>query len=81
MGRNEIRIRRNQMSAGRIARHRNYGDLLLRHNRDQKIKRFLKLFTYFLLAAFLIILFLIVARWERKTTPEKAPKNEVEMTN
>lgn len=62
------------MSAGRIARHRNYGDLLERHERDQKIKRFMKLFTYFLLAAFLLIVFIIISRWEKREVQKKDQK-------
>ena len=66
MGRNEIRLRRNLMSSGRIARHRNYGELMARHERDLKLKRMAKMFIYFLLIAFLMILFIIVVRWEKR---------------
>lgn len=66
MGRNEIRLRRQFMSAGRIARHRNYGELMARHERDMKIRRFAKLFTFFLLILFLLIVFAIVVRWENR---------------
>lgn len=62
------------MSAGRIARHRNYGALLERHERDRKIKLYMKVFTYFLLAAFLIILFIIISRWEKKYAPDQDQK-------
>ena len=58
------------MSAGRIARHRNYGDLLVRHERDLKIKRLMKLFVYFLLVAFFIIVFIMVSRWEKRESQE-----------
>lgn len=66
MGRNEIRLRRNRMSAGNIARHRNYGELMNRLDREQKWKRMFRLFTYFLIAAFLIIILVIVVRWEQR---------------
>ncbi len=66
MGRNEIRLRRQRMGAGNISRHRNYGDLLERHARDQKWKRMFKLFIYFLIVAFLTIVFIIVVRWEKR---------------
>ena len=71
MERNEIRMRRQRMSAGNIARHRNYGDLLLRHERDQRLKRMFRLFIYFLLAAFLVILFVIILRWEKRKNDQK----------
>lgn len=54
------------MAAGNIARHRNYGELMERHERDQKWKRLFKIFTYFLLVAFLTIIFLIIIRWEQR---------------
>lgn len=76
MGRNEIRLRRNMMSAGRIARHRNYGELMARHERNQKIKRMARLFTYFLLIAFLLIIFIIVIRWEKKEEMKHNPQKE-----
>ncbi|MFN9501246.1 MAG: hypothetical protein ACK57K_07990 [Chryseotalea sp.] len=66
MARNDIRLRRNRMQAGNIARHRNYGELLQRHEREQKFRRIFKLFGYFLVVAFLIILFVIVVRWEQR---------------
>jgi hypothetical protein len=66
MGRNEIRLRRQRMSSGRIAQHRNYGDLMARHERDVKIKRITRIFTYFILILVLIVLFFIVRRIEEK---------------
>ncbi len=64
MGRNEIRLRRQKMSSGRIAQHRNYGQLMERHERDVRIRRIMRTVIYFLIALFLFILFLIVKRWE-----------------
>jgi len=54
------------MAAGNISRHRNYGDLMERHARDQKWKRMFKIFIYFLIVAFLTIVFIIVVRWEKR---------------
>lgn len=86
MGRNDIRLRRQGISAGRIARHRNYGELMARHEREQKLKRIVRMFVYFLVIAFLLILFVIITRWEKKaedqqfnTTPsEQAHATSVE---
>ena len=66
MGRNEIRMRRQLMNAGRIAHHRNYGELMARHEREVKIKRITKVVIYFLIIAFLLIIFIIVTRWENR---------------
>lgn len=66
MGRNEIRLRRQKMSSGRIAQHRNYGELMARHERDLTIRRTVRVFIYFLIIAILWVLFIIVRRWEDK---------------
>ena len=47
MGRNDIRLRRNKISSRRIDRYRNYGELMSRHEQNQKIKRLTKIFIYF----------------------------------
>ena len=66
------------MSSGRIAQHRNYGDLMARHERDVKIKRITRIFTYFLLILVLIVLFFIVRRIEQK--PVAAPPQRTAYT-
>ncbi len=66
MGRNEIRLRRQKMSAGRIAQHRNYREIMARHERDVRIRRTVRVFIYFLIIAFLLFLFFMVKRWEQK---------------
>jgi hypothetical protein len=58
------------MSSGRIAQHRNYGDIMARHERDIRIKRILRIFTYFLIAAALVILFFTVKRLENNSIPK-----------
>ncbi len=74
MGRNEIRLRRQRMSSGRIAQHRNYGDIMARHERDIRIKRVIKIFAYFLVILFAIILFFMVRSWEQKLGVEQPIK-------
>jgi large-conductance mechanosensitive channel len=59
------------MSSGRIARHRNYGELMARHEKEIRIKRIVRLFIYFLMIAFIVILFMIVRRVEKKASPGK----------
>jgi large-conductance mechanosensitive channel len=60
------------MSSGRIAQHRNYGELMARHEKEVRIKRIIKLFIYFLIIAFMIIVFIIVNRIQQKksTSPK-----------
>jgi preprotein translocase subunit SecG len=68
MGRNEIRLRRQRMSSGRIAQHRNYGELMRQHEHDVKFKRIFKVFTYFLIILFIVVVLIIVLRWEKRAT-------------
>jgi hypothetical protein len=61
------------MSSGRISQHRNYGDIMARHERDIKLKRILRAFVYILVIAFLVILFLIVRQIQSKKIQKPAP--------
>ena len=71
MGRNEIRLRRQSVSSGRIAQHRNYGELMARHEKEVRLKRIIRLFMYFLIIAFIVILYFIVRRISEKQEPVK----------
>jgi hypothetical protein len=66
MGRNEIRLRRQRMSSGKIAQHRNYAEVMRQHEHDVKFKRIFRVFVYFLIILVLIILLVIVFRWEKR---------------
>ena len=54
------------MSSGRIAQHRNYGEIMARHEREMRMKRIVKVFIYFLIISFVILIFLLVKRLEQK---------------
>ena len=79
MGRNEIRLRRHGMSSGRIAQHRNYGELMARHEKEQRIKRISRMFIYFLIILFMILLFLFVREWESSQKDRQDAKTSVAM--
>lgn len=66
MGKNEIRLRRERMTSGRIARHRNYSELMRIYDRELRLKRVLRVFNYFLVILFLLIILLIIWRWEER---------------
>ena len=76
MGNNEIRVRRNRISSGKIAQHRNYGDIMARLERDTKLKRMTQFLIYFLIITIMILLFisfLPIRRWEKIESPKKKP--------
>lgn len=80
MGRNEIRLRRQMMSSGRIAQHRNYSDIMARHERDVKMKRVFRIFVYFLVVLFMVMLYFLVRSLQEKSTRQKQ-KPQTEATS
>lgn len=80
MARNDIRLRRKSMSSGRIAQHRNYGEIMARHQKEVRMKRIVRVFIYFLIAAFMIIIFMLVRQIQEKSgKPPAAPVSQVEI--
>jgi len=74
MGRNEIRFRRHSMNSGRIARHRNYDELMERHERNLKIRRYTRALMYFMITTVFITILLSVLlfiRWEKRQGVKK----------
>jgi hypothetical protein len=82
MSRNEIRLRKNRISAGDIARHRNYGKLMRRHDRYLKMKRSIIALVYFLIITLMILVYMLTKLTKRaeqkKTTP--APEEKAVQT-
>ena len=69
------------MSSGRIAQHRNYSDIMERHERDVRIRRVVKTFIYFLIILALLIVFVVVRRWEQKKVDGKPGTAMVSINN
>lgn len=62
------------MSTRRMERHRNYADLMARHERDNRMKRILRVFYYFLIILFLLIILITVIRWEHAHVRQEEQK-------
>lgn len=77
MGKHEIRLRRQRMTASGADRFRNYRAVLERHEQDQKMKKIVRFFTYFLALVVIVLLIFFLNRWEKSsgTTP---PPTEME---
>jgi hypothetical protein len=71
MGKHEIRLRKQRITARGSDRFRNYGSVLKQHEEEKKVRIIIKIFTYFLIIAVLVLIFIVVTRWEQKRTPEK----------
>lgn len=79
MSRNEIRLRRQRLTSRGSERFRNYGDVLKGHEENQRLKKIMKVFTFFAVILILVMLIIMVNQWERKATLKNAKENP-EMT-
>lgn len=70
MGKHEIRLRRQRLTARGSERFRNYNAVLKQHEEGKRMKTIVKLFIYFLIIAALVLIFVFVSRWEKKEKPE-----------
>jgi hypothetical protein len=78
MGKHEIRMRRQRLTARGTERFRNYGDVLKQHEQDKRMKKIVRVFIYFLAILVVIILIVMAQRWEKR---EKGKKVEVGIQN
>lgn len=66
MSRHEIRLRRKRLTARGTERFRNYDAVLKSHEDNQRLKKALKVFTLFAVILILVMLIIMVFRWEKK---------------
>ena len=66
MGSNEIRLRKQKLNPGKIARHRNYAELMRKHRRGLKTRQLLLVAIYVVVVLVLLLLSYIAIRIERK---------------
>ena len=76
MSRNEIKLRRQLIDESSLQRHRNYGLLLQRHEREQRKRKTWRIFIYSLVFAVVTVLLLIIAsyfivKWEKERELKK----------
>lgn len=80
MGRNEIRLRRQRMTARGIERFRNYNSVLQRHEENRRIKKIMRVFGFFLVLLVVIMVIIFLSRWEERAGDKSLPQNEVTST-
>jgi heme/copper-type cytochrome/quinol oxidase subunit 2 len=78
MGKHEIRLRRQRMSARGSDRFRNYNAVLKQHSDEKRIKQITRIFTFFLLIALIIVIFIAITRWEENQNVK--PKSKINTT-
>lgn len=81
MGKHEIRLRRQKLTARGADRYRNYGAVLKEHEEEKRIKKIVRVFTYFLIIAFVVILLIILSRWENRENQKKVKATEISYTS
>jgi type IV secretory pathway component VirB8 len=69
MGKHEIRLRRQRMSARGSDRYRNYNAVLKQHGNEKRIKQITRIFTFFLLIAVIIIILIAITTLGEKAKP------------
>lgn len=79
MGRNEIRLRRQRMTARGIERFRNYNSVLKRHEESQRIKKVMRVFGFFVVILIVIMLIIFLSRWEDRAKQEKINVSQIEL--
>ncbi len=80
MGKHEIRMRRQRLTARGTERFRNYDAVLKQHEQEKKMKKIVRVFTFFLLIVVVVVLILLLQRWEKgrdKKSEDRSQKIEV----
>ncbi|MBK8290464.1 MAG: hypothetical protein IPK96_05400 [Flammeovirgaceae bacterium] len=81
MGKHEIRLRRQRLSARGSDRFRNYGAVLKQHGEEKRIKLITRIFTFLFLIIALIIVLIVIARWENKHSEPQPNASSKEIIN
>ena len=78
MSRNDIRLRRQRAAGG--SRFRNYGHVLERHEKEMRLKKLIRVFTYFFIILIVVMLIIIVSRTAERLEEESGPRSRMERT-
>lgn len=73
MGKHEIRLRRQRITARGSDRFRNYNTILKRHEQDQRVRKIVRIFVFFAIVLILVLVFIVVNRWEEKQSKRSKP--------
>ncbi len=79
MGKHEIRMRRQRLTARGTERFRNYDAVLKQHEQEQKMKKIVRVFVFFLLIIVVVILITFAQRWEKRQGDKKLKSEKTEI--
>ena len=74
-------MRRQRLTARGTERFRNYDAVLRQHEQEKRMKKIVRVFTFFVLIVGIIVLYVIVNRWEKKSKIKEAPQKEVRLNS
>lgn len=80
MGKHEIRLRRQRLTARGSDRFRNYGAVLKQHGEEKRIKLVTRIFTFLFLIIALIIVLIVITRWEKRQNEIGPETSAIEIT-
>jgi hypothetical protein len=72
MGKHEIRLRRQRLTARGSDRFRNFGAIVERHEQEVRLKKIIRVFSMFAVILVIVMLIIIVVRVEKKQTEKKS---------
>ncbi|MBK7650399.1 MAG: hypothetical protein IPJ20_06070 [Flammeovirgaceae bacterium] len=78
MGKHEIRLRRQRLTARGSDRFRNYGAVLKQHGEEKRIKLVTRIFTFLFLIIALIVVFIVISRWEKRHADPQSKTSTIE---
>ena len=71
MSKHDIRLRRQKFTARGPDRFRNYGAVLQRHEKEMKIRKIIRVFTFLFVIMIIVMWILIIRQVERKVENKK----------
>ena len=69
------------MSSGRIAQHRNYDDIMVRHKRYLRIRHIVIALAYVVIIVILLVMYIMVKRLEKQKVNSKSTSEVVHQTS
>lgn len=75
MGKHEIRLRRQRLTAKGADRFRNFNNVMQRHEEEMRIKKIIKVFTFFAVILIVVMLIIIISRFEKRQNEKEGIKN------
>lgn len=79
MSKNDIRLRRQKFTARGPDRFRNYGAVLERHDKEMRIRKIVRVFTFLFIIMIIVMMIIIVVRVERRAEKKQSTSASTEI--